>query len=168
MVEIKVTYEGQLHNSAVHVPSGNTLVTDAPLDNAGLGQAFSPSDLVATALGACMSTVIGIVAKRKNLDVGGMTVDVRKFMSDDAPRRIKRLEFEVTIIPPAIPSSSPPRCPGECCDGPGSRGRCFPAAGGPDATPASVATASSQQDASANPRGFFKTCASGAASGTGV
>ena len=93
MVEIKVTYEGQLHNSAVHVPSGNTLVTDAPLDNAGLGQAFSPSDLVATALGACMSTVIGIVAKRKNLDVGGMTVDVRKFMSDDAPRRIKRLRI---------------------------------------------------------------------------
>ena len=106
MVEIKVTYEGQLHNSAVHVPSGNTLVTDAPLDNNGLGQAFSPSDLVATALGACMSTVIGIVAKRKNLDVGGMTVDVRKFMSDDAPRRIKRLELDLRI---PLPASHPDR-----------------------------------------------------------
>ncbi len=67
MVEIKLTYEGDLHCSAIHTPSGNTLVTDAPLDNNGRGQAFSPTDLVATALGSCMATVIGIVARRKEL-----------------------------------------------------------------------------------------------------
>ncbi len=78
MVEIKLTYEGDLHCSATHLPSGNTLVTDAPLDNNGRGQAFSPTDLVATALGSCMATVIGIVARRKELPVEGMTVNVRK------------------------------------------------------------------------------------------
>lgn len=97
MVEIRLSYEGDLHCSAVHMPSGNTLVTDAPLDNNGRGQAFSPTDLVATALGSCMATVIGIVAKRKEIAVEGMTVTVRKFMSDDQPRRIKRLELDLGI-----------------------------------------------------------------------
>ena len=71
MVEIKLTYEGELHCSAIHMPSGNTLVTDAPVDNNGRGESFSPTDLVATALGACMATVIGIVARRKELPVEG-------------------------------------------------------------------------------------------------
>jgi putative redox protein len=106
MVEIKLTYEGSLHSSAIHVPSGNTLVTDAPLDNNGLGQAFSPTDLLATALGSCMATVIGIVAKRKEIAVEGMTVDVRKFMSDDLPRRVKRLELDLRI---PLPESHPDR-----------------------------------------------------------
>jgi uncharacterized OsmC-like protein len=97
MVEIKLTYEGDLHCSATHLPSGNTLVTDAPLDNNGRGQAFSPTDLVATALGSCMATVIGIVARRKELPVEGMTVNVRKIMSDDLPRRIHRLELDLRI-----------------------------------------------------------------------
>jgi len=106
MVEIKLTYEGSLHSKAVHVPSGNTLVTDAPLDNNGLGQAFSPTDLLATALGSCMATVIGIVAKRKEIAVEGMTVDVRKFMSDDQPRRVKRLELDLRL---PLPASHPDR-----------------------------------------------------------
>jgi putative redox protein len=97
MVEVKLTYEGDLHCSATHLPSGNTLVTDAPLDNNGRGQAFSPTDLVATALGSCMATVIGIVARRKELPVEGMTVNVRKIMSDDLPRRIHRLELDLRI-----------------------------------------------------------------------
>lgn len=97
MVEIKLTYEGDLHCSATHTPSGNTLSTDAPLDNNGRGQAFSPTDLVATALGSCMATVIGIVARRKELPVEGMTVVVRKFMSLDLPRRISRLELDLAI-----------------------------------------------------------------------
>lgn len=101
MVEIQLSYEGDLHCSAVHMPSGNTLVTDAPLDNNGRGQAFSPTDLLATALGSCMATVIGIVAKRKEIAVEGMTVTVRKFMSDDQPRRIKRLELDLAIPLPA-------------------------------------------------------------------
>ena len=101
MVEIRLSYEGDLHCSAVHMPSGNTLVTDAPLDNNGRGQAFSPTDLLATALGSCMATVIGIVAKRKEIAVEGMTVNVRKFMSEDLPRRITRLELDLAIPLPA-------------------------------------------------------------------
>ena len=97
MVEIKLSYEGDLHCSATHGPSGNTLVTDAPLDNNGLGQAFSPTDLLATALGSCMATVIGILARRREIAVEGMTVTVRKFMSEDLPRRVKRLELDLTI-----------------------------------------------------------------------
>lgn len=106
MVEIKLTYEGDLHSSAIHTPSGNTLVTDAPLDNNGLGQAFSPTDLLATALGSCMATVIGILAKRKELSVEGMTVVVRKYMSEDQPRRVKRLELDLSL---PLPGSHPER-----------------------------------------------------------
>jgi putative redox protein len=101
MVEIQLTYEGDLHCSAVHTPSGNVLVTDAPVDNNGLGQAFSPTDLVATALASCMATVIGIVAKRKEIAIEGMAVTARKFMSDDQPRRISRLELDLDIPLPA-------------------------------------------------------------------
>lgn len=101
MVEIQLTYEGGLHCSATHMPSGDTLVTDAPLDNNGRGQAFSPTDLVATALASCVATLIGIVAQRKQLAVEGMTVVVRKFMSADPPRRISRLELELTLPLPA-------------------------------------------------------------------
>jgi uncharacterized OsmC-like protein len=101
MVEIKLSYEGDLHCSAVHTPSGNVLVTDAPVDNNGRGQAFSPTDLVATALASCMATVIGIVAKRKEIAVEGMTVTARKFMSDDQPRRISRLELDLHMPLPA-------------------------------------------------------------------
>lgn len=101
MVEIKLRYEGELHCSAVHTPSGNTLVTDAPLDNNGRGQAFSPTDLLATSLGSCMATVIGILAKRKEIAVEGMTVTVRKFMSEDLPRRVVKLELDLQMPLPA-------------------------------------------------------------------
>ncbi len=104
MVEVKLTYQGDLHCLAVHGPSGRTLATDAPVDNNGRGEAFSPTDLVATALGACIGTVIGIVARRKQIAVEGMEVKVRKFMSDDAPRRISRLELVIDI---PISSSHP-------------------------------------------------------------
>ena len=97
MVEVKISYEGDLHCSATHTPSGKGLTTDAPVDNNGRGESFSPTDLVATALGSCMATVIGIVARRKNVAVEGMAITVRKFMSDDAPRRISRLELDVTM-----------------------------------------------------------------------
>jgi uncharacterized OsmC-like protein len=106
MVEIKLSYEGDLHCSVVHTPSGNTLVTDAPVDNNGRGQAFSPTDLVATALASCMATVIGIVAKRKEIAVEGMTVVARKFMSSDQPRRISRLELDLDM---PLPASHPDR-----------------------------------------------------------
>jgi putative redox protein len=106
MVEIKLSYEGDLHCNAVHGPSGKILETDAPLDNNGRGEAFSPTDLVATALGACMATVIGIVAKRKEIAVEGMKVAVRKHMSEDMPRRIKKLELDLDI---PLPASHPDR-----------------------------------------------------------
>ncbi|MFM2171489.1 MAG: hypothetical protein RI957_1718 [Verrucomicrobiota bacterium] len=97
MVEIRIDYEGQLHCSALHVPSGNTLVTDAPVDNNGRGEAFSPTDLVASALGACMATVMGIVAQRKEIDLAGMKIIVHKHMSADAPRRIVSLPVAITM-----------------------------------------------------------------------
>ena len=106
MVEIHVDYEGELHCNALHVPSGNRLVTDAPVDNNGRGEAFSPTDLVATALGACMATVIGIVARRKEIPVEGMKVAVRKFMSEDLPRRISRLELDLEM---PLPGDHPDR-----------------------------------------------------------
>jgi uncharacterized OsmC-like protein len=97
MVEIRIDYEGELHCSALHVPSGNILVTDAPVDNNGRGEAFSPTDLVATALGACMATVMGIVAKRKEVDLAGMKIVVHKQMSTDTPRRIVALPVAITM-----------------------------------------------------------------------
>jgi putative redox protein len=101
MVEILLKYEGDLHCNATHLPSGNQLETDAPVDNNGRGEAFSPTDLVATALGACITTVMGIVARRKEIPLEGMTVKVRKFMSEDLPRRISRLEADLSVPLPA-------------------------------------------------------------------
>ena len=101
MVEIKIDYQGDLHCRAVHGPSGTALETDAPVDNNGRGESFSPTDLVATALGVCMATVMGIVAKRKEIDLEGMTVDVKKHMSTDTPRRISKLEVDIRMPLPA-------------------------------------------------------------------
>lgn len=101
MVEIKIDYQGELHCRAIHGPSGAVLETDAPVDNNGRGESFSPTDLVATALGACMTTVMGIVAKRKEIDLEGMKVIVKKHMSTDTPRRIARLEVDIDMPLPA-------------------------------------------------------------------
>ena len=88
MVAIRLTYQGQLHCEATHAPSGTTLATDAPKDNQGRGESFSPTDLVATALGSCMLTVMGIVAARHNIDLKGTTVDVSKEMATSPVRRM--------------------------------------------------------------------------------
>ena len=101
MVRIQLSYQGGLRCSATHEPSGNTISTDAPLDNNGRGEAFSPTDLVATALGACMATVMGIVAERKDIPLEGLRIEVRKHMSEDAPRRIARLEIDLHMPVPA-------------------------------------------------------------------
>jgi len=101
MIEIRINYEGELHCSALHVPSGNTLVTDAPVDNNGRGEAFSPTDLVATALGCCMATVMGIVAQRKQCNLTGLRIVVHKEMSQDTPRRIVSLPVAITMPIPA-------------------------------------------------------------------
>jgi uncharacterized OsmC-like protein len=97
MVNISVQYDGDLHCSATHGPSQSKLATDAPTDNKGKGEAFSPTDLVATALATCMSTTMGIKAQELGLDLRGMTVSVNKEMSKDGPRRIVGLPSEVHI-----------------------------------------------------------------------
>ncbi len=99
MVEITMIYEGSLRCSAVHGPSGDKLLTDAPKDNMGKGEAFSPTDLVATALGTCMLTTMGIVAQRNAIDMGRATAKVTKEMITTPVRRIGRLN--VTIKVPA-------------------------------------------------------------------
>jgi uncharacterized OsmC-like protein len=99
MVKATIEYRGKLHCVATHGPSGATLETDAPVDNQGKGEAFSPTDLVATALGACMATVMGIYARRKNIALEGMRIEVTKEMSADAPRRIARLTSEIWMPP---------------------------------------------------------------------
>ena len=97
MVEITAGYEGQLHCTAHHGPSGSSITTDAPKDNMGRGESFSPTDLVATALGTCILTTMGIVAQRQNVDISGATARVEKHMSTSGPRKIARLPVEIRI-----------------------------------------------------------------------
>jgi putative redox protein len=97
MVQIDSTYEGQLRCAATHGPSGNTLTTDAPKDNMGKGESFSPTDLVATALGTCMLTTMGIVAQRNNIAMAGATASVTKEMVTQPSRRIGRLGVTITV-----------------------------------------------------------------------
>ena len=104
MIEISIDYQGQLHCSATHGPSGDSLATDAPVDNNGRGETFSPTDLVATSLGACMATVMGIVARQKEISLEGMQLGVHKYMSEDSPRRISKLEVEIDM---PIPEDHP-------------------------------------------------------------
>lgn len=101
MVEISASYEGSLRCRLTHGPSGTVIETDAPVDNHGKGERFSPTDLVAAALPACIMTIIGIVAERHGLDVRGMRATVRKEMSAAPPRRITRLPVRVEIPLPA-------------------------------------------------------------------
>lgn len=95
MVKVSIEYQGGLRCEATHGPSGVKLQTDAPVDNHGKGELFSPTDLVATALGACMATVLGIVAERKAWDLKGLRVEVSKEMTQTPPRRIAKLSAEV-------------------------------------------------------------------------
>jgi len=103
MVKISVNYTGKLHCDATHGPSHSKISTDAPTDNRGKGETFSPTDLVATALGTCISTTMGIRAEQLGVDLSGMTVQVDKEMSNDPPRRIVGLPSEVHI--PLSPDS---------------------------------------------------------------
>jgi len=97
MVKLKSTYGGGLRCRAEHGPSGATLVTDAPVDNHGKGESFSPTDLVATAVANCMMTVMAIAAERHGIDLKGATVTIGKEMSTDTPRRIVALKSVMTI-----------------------------------------------------------------------
>jgi putative redox protein len=97
MVAIQLEYQGDLHCKAVHGPSQTELATDAPTDNQGRGESFSPTDLVATALGSCMLTVMGIMARTLALDIAGTTASVEKEMTTSAPRRIASLAVKIHV-----------------------------------------------------------------------
>lgn len=96
MVRIDSTYQGQLRCESSHEPSSTRLLTDAPRDNGGEGTSFSPTDLVATALGSCMLTTMGLVARRHGLAIEGATASVVKEMHDE-PRRIGALRVVIEL-----------------------------------------------------------------------
>jgi putative redox protein len=97
MVEVTVRYEGDLRCTATHGPSHTTLQTDAPVDNMGKGESFSPTDLVATGLGTCILTILGIISQRHSIPIAGAAVSVTKVMTAQPPRRIARLGVTITI-----------------------------------------------------------------------
>jgi putative redox protein len=97
MVTIDIEYKGDLRNEAVHQPSGTRLHTDAPKDNQGKGESFSPSDLVATVLGSCMMTIMGIAARNMNVDIKGTKVTVQKEMVATPMRRIGKLGVQIKV-----------------------------------------------------------------------
>jgi len=96
MVRIDVTYDGNLRCTAIHEPSGAKLITDAPVDNMGKGESFSPTDLLATSMLTCIMTIVAIRADSKEIDVTGMTGSVEKSMAAN-PRRVSKLEVIVNL-----------------------------------------------------------------------
>lgn len=97
MLTSSVKYKGELRTEATHLQSGNVILTDAPKDNHGKGEAFSPTDLVATALASCMMSIMGILAKKEGMtSIDGATADVTKVMYAE-PRRIGEIHIEITF-----------------------------------------------------------------------
>ena len=96
MVRIDATYDGNLRCTATHGPSGKQLITDAPVDNMGKGESFSPTDLLATSMLTCIMTIVAIRADSKKVDVAGMTGSVEKTMAS-SPRRVAKLEVVVNL-----------------------------------------------------------------------
>jgi len=92
----KIVYQGNLRTEATHLQSGKTIITDAPLDNNGKGEAFSPTDLLATSLGCCMLTIMGIIASRHNINIDGTAIEITKIMKAD-PRRVGEIIVEFTM-----------------------------------------------------------------------
>ena len=92
----KVYYEGNLRTRCIHLKSGNEIITDAPIDNSGKGEAFSPTDTVATALASCMITVMGIKAVQLGISFINVTADVQKTMSKN-PRRISKISIVINL-----------------------------------------------------------------------
>ena len=86
----KITYNGGLRTTSIHQRSGNEIITDAPVDNKGKGEAFSPTDLLATSLGNCMLTIVGIAANEHGFNIDGTTCDITKIMAEN-PRRVTEI-----------------------------------------------------------------------------
>ncbi len=95
-MHLEMTYKGDLRVETRH-PNGAVLLTDAPLDDQGRGEEFSPTDLVATALGACILTVMGIVARRQNVDISGATASVEKTMAVPPARRLGTIDLTINL-----------------------------------------------------------------------
>lgn len=96
MTTSKVTYQGDLRTTAVHLQSNNEIITDAPVDNHGKGEAYSPTDLLATSLASCMLTIIGIKAADMDINITGTTAEVTKVMAAD-PRRVSEVHIIMTF-----------------------------------------------------------------------
>ncbi|PIF00506.1 MAG: osmotically inducible protein OsmC [Maribacter sp.] len=96
MTTSKVTYTGNLRTTCVHLRSGDSFITDAPVDNNGLGQAFSPTDTIATGLASCMLTMMGIKARDLDIDLTNATAEVTKHMTAD-PRRISKISVVLSL-----------------------------------------------------------------------
>jgi len=94
MITIKTIYEGNLRTKAKHLRSANEIITDAPVDNQGKGEAFSPTDLLATSLGSCMLTIMGIASNTHGFNIDGTKVDITKIMGSN-PRRVSEVIVEL-------------------------------------------------------------------------
>ena len=92
----KVIYKGNLRTEATHLKSGNIIYTDAPVDNHGKGEAFSPTDLASTSLASCILTIMGIAASRHEINIEGTQADVEKIMTSN-PRRIGQINITITM-----------------------------------------------------------------------
>ncbi|QNJ20373.1 OsmC/Ohr family domain-containing protein [Synechococcus sp. A18-25c] len=97
MATVSCRYTGNLHCEAIHTASGAQLSTDAPVDNQGLGEQFSPTDLLATALATCILTIMGITAKSRGWSIEGSRAEVEKRMTQDGPRRVESLTVHLTL-----------------------------------------------------------------------
>ena len=95
MISISASYLGSLRTQAKHLKSGNAIITDAPPDNNGKGEAFSPTDLVCAALSSCMMTLMGMTAEREKIELTGLTSDIVKIMSAN-PRKIAEIQITFT------------------------------------------------------------------------
>jgi len=107
VVKIDLIYEGHLHCRLTHEPSGAVITTDAPKDNHGKGEAFSPTDLAAASLLSCMVTLMGIFAERHKVDLAGTRAEVTKEMTQESPRRIAKLAVTINL-PSGIPEAERP------------------------------------------------------------
>lgn len=94
-----IVYKGDLRTEATHTLSGQSITTDAPPDNQGKGEAFSPTDLCATSLGACLLTIMGIKARDSGINIQGASILLTKIMTQEPPRRIERIEMELSMPP---------------------------------------------------------------------
>lgn len=97
MATIHIDYLGELRTECIHLQSGTHMNTDAPTDNQGRGEAFSPTDLVANALGTCIITTMAIFARRDGIELKGSKLDVTKVMTSQPPRRIARIEVDLIV-----------------------------------------------------------------------